>query len=136
MADQFVQFDVKLERLRFKETGEFVSSRMFKNIFHAAATIAKDAKRSIRPSQSPSRPGRPPHTRRRLLNRAIRFQTAPDKKSIVIGPRASVVGGVAAAHEFGGSYKGDQFPARPFMRPALERNLHRLGGTFTGSIGG
>lgn len=132
-----VSFDVKLQRFRDKETGRLVSGKMFKNIFHAAASIAKDAKRSIRVSPRPSATGRPPHTRRRRhLQRAIRFAVDKKKKHAVIGPRESIVGRSAGAHELGGSYKGDHFPPRPFMGPALERNLHRLGGQFTGSIGG
>lgn len=131
-----VEFDVKLERFRDKETGAFVSGKMFKNIIHAAASISKDAKRSIKRSATPGRPGSPPTTRRGLLRRAIRFSANRQKQTAVIGPQASQVDQAATAHEFGGSYKGQDFPARPFMRPALERNLHRLGGQFTGSIGG
>lgn len=132
-----VGYDVKIQRFRDKETGELVGSRMFKNIYHASASIAKSAKRSIRVSPRPAAPGRPPHTRRRRhLQRAIRFAVDKKKKRAVIGPRESIVGRSAAAHEFGGRYKGDHFQPRPVMRPALERNLHRLGGQYTGNIGG
>lgn len=132
-----VEFDVKIQRFRDKETGELVGSRMFKNIFHASASIAKSAKRSIRVSPRPASPGRPPHTRRRRhMQRAIRFAVDKKRKRAVIGPRESIVGRSAAAHEFGGRFKGDRFKERPFMRPALEKNLHRLGGQFSTRIGG
>lgn len=131
-----VKFDIKLERFRDKETGAFVSGQMFRNIFHAAASIAKDARRTIRNSPNPAPPGSPPRSRRGLLRRAIRYHADARQQVAVIGPMASVVDQAAAVHEFGGSYKGEQYPARPFMRPALERNLHRLGGSFTGSVGG
>lgn len=131
-----VEFDVKLERFRDKETGAFVSGQMFRNIFHAAAAIAKDVRRTVRNAPTPSAPGKPPRSRRGLLRRAIRYHVDPVKQSAVIGPRKSVIGGAASVHEFGGSYKGDSYPERPFMAPALERNLRRLGGSFSGSVGG
>lgn len=131
-----VDLKAKIEPIRDAATGQFVSNRAFKSLFHAAATIARDAKRSITKSLQPSKPGRPPHTRRNLLKRSIRYAGEQSRKTIVVGPLLSVVGGSAEAHEHGGSYKGDKYPARPFMQPALQRNLHRLGGEYTGTIGG
>lgn len=136
MANEFVNFDVKMERFRDAETGRFLSGKAFKNLYHAAASIAKFAKASIRRSATASAAGRPPSTRRGLLKRAIRYDVDRAKQRVVIGPRESVVGGSASAHEFGKTYKGDQFEPRPFMGPALQKNLHRLGGSYTGSIGG
>jgi len=126
----------------------------FRNIGHAAASLAKDAKASIqrgpkeqrtraksrsgkkvaRARHAPSTPGTPPHTQRGRLPAAIRF--AATENSAVIGPRKSVIGEAAAAHELGGSYKGQHYPARPFMQPALERAAPRFAGSFRGSIGG
>jgi phage gpG-like protein len=108
----------------------------FENIRHAAFRIAKDAKASIVKSSEPSEPGSPPTTRGRggkNLRGAI--FTSADKESAVIGPRASYVGDVGAAHEFGESRKGDDFDERPFMRPALENNLDRFASDWQGSIG-
>ena len=107
----------------------------FRNIFHAAASIRKIAGGSIERSKEPSLPGKPPHTKRGLLKRALRFQVAPDKQSAVIGPRASIAGQVGAAHELGGSYKGQTFKKRPFMEPALKEAIPRFAGSFRGSIG-
>lgn len=130
-----VEFDFVLNRFRDRETGAFVSGKMFKNIFHAAASISKDAKRTIKRGKASSPVGQPPRTRRGLLRRAIRFSADRQTQSAVIGPMESVVGGSASPQEFGGSYKGQNYEERPFMGPALERNLHRLGGEFSGSIG-
>ncbi len=105
----------------------------FRNFNHAAASISKDAKSTIEKSDVPSSPGEPPHTRRGLLKRAIRY--AADKEGAVIGPVASVVGQSGAAQELGGEYKGQEFPARPFMAPSLERALPRFAGDWQGSIG-
>lgn len=131
-----VEFDVKLERFRDKETGRLVSGRMFKNIGHAAASISKDAKASIRNRATASAPGTPPSSRRGLFRRAIRYEVNRHTQSAVIGFIASQVGESARAHEFGGRYKGQDYPQRATMGPALERNLHRLPQQFAGRIGG
>ncbi|MEN0109301.1 MAG: hypothetical protein AAF805_01135 [Planctomycetota bacterium] len=136
MSEPLVGYDVKLERFRDRETGELVSGRMFRSLFHAAAAIGKSAKRSIRNSPTASPAGRPPRTRRGRLRFAIRYAGDKQRKRVVVGPRASVVGRSAEAMEYGGNYKGDHYPPRPYMRPALERNRHRLGGDFNGSVGG
>ena len=108
------------------------SDASFRNFGHAAASISKDAKNSIEKSTDASAPGSPPHSRRGLLKRAIRF--AADKEGAVIGPMFSQVGTSAEAHEFGSAYKGVDFPERPFMGPALERALPRFLGGWRGSI--
>lgn len=99
----------------------------------AAYRIMRDAKASIERSADPSSPGDPPHTRRGQLRRAIRYDATKD--GAVIGPLASMVGDAGAAHEFGGEFRREQFPARPFMGPALERELDNFAGEFAGSIG-
>lgn len=130
-----IEYNVKLERWRDTETKEIVSVRVFKSLFHAAASISRAAKQSIKTGGTAS-PGSPPRTKRGLLRRAIRFEVNRVEKSAVIGPIATAIEGAAAPHEFGGQYKKQEYPARPFMRPALERNLHRFAGAFSGSIGG
>lgn len=129
-----------------------VRKAKFRNFAHAAAAIRRDARQSLkrapkeqrrrarrrggkivrRAGQSGSQPGSPPHTRGRL-KAAIVFDAT--ERGAVIGPRASVVGESASAHEFGGSFKGQEFPERPFMGPALNRNLSRFADSWAGSIG-
>lgn len=107
----------------------------FENIRHAAGGVAKTAKESIVTSDEPSRPGTPPHTRGERghnLRRAIQY--AANKDSAVIGPVASMVGQVGAAHEFGETYKGQDFDIRAFMGPALEKNVDRLASEWYGTI--
>ena len=105
----------------------------FRNFGHAAASISKSAKQSIETSPEPSAPGQPPHTRKGgPIRRAIRY--AADKEGAVIGPMASVVGEAAAAHEKGGEFRGQRFPERPFMLPALERAIPRFAADWTGSV--
>jgi hypothetical protein len=106
----------------------------YRNFHHAAASISKDAKSTLEKADGPSDPGKPPHTHKGVyMRRAVRY--AANKEGAVIGPRGSVVGESGAAHEFGEKYRGTDYPERPFMRPALERNLGRFADTWRGSIG-
>ena len=121
----------------------------FKNISHAAASIRKQEIASIQPGEGPSSPGSPPHThpgvvksgkrkgqlRQGFLPRSIAFDVDKARDEAVIGPRASIVGESAAAHEFGGEYKDATYPQRPFALPALQANLDRFAAEWQGSIG-
>lgn len=69
----------------------------------------------------PSRPGSPPRTRNGQLRRSILYAVSRMARSVVIGPRGSVVGMSGKAHEFGGRYRRETFPERPFMGPALRK---------------
>lgn len=106
----------------------------YRNFGHAAASISKDMKASLLKSSGPSEPGDPPHTHKGVyMRRAVRY--AANKEGAVIGPRASIVGESGAAHEFGETYRGTDYPERPFAGPALERNESRFAGLWRGSIG-
>lgn len=107
----------------------------FRNMGHAAARIRKDAQESIDVAEGPSPAGTPPHTRKKQLPRAITFDYARSEQSAVIGPRASVVGEAGAAHELGGEFRGGEFDERPYMLPALEKNLPRFAQDWAGAIG-
>lgn len=90
-------------------------------LFKAGAAVRTVAMKSIRRSKRPSRAGQPPRTRKGRICRAIVFAVDLDRQSVVIGPMASRVGQSAKAHEYGGKYKKQTFPARPFMGPARKR---------------
>jgi hypothetical protein len=119
----------------------------FRNISHAAAGIRKDAIESIKSEPGPSQPGTPPHThtqgvtrkgktKRGVYPRAIAFAVDKAKQEAVIGPQFSAVGDSFAAHEHGSVYFGVDYPERPTMGPALDRQAPRFGDSFAGSIGG
>lgn len=104
-----------------------------KSFPRAAFLIRQSAIQSIEKATGPSTPGTPPHTHRRMfMRRAIRY--AADRDGAVIGPQFSTVGTAGSPHEFGGSYKGGDYPKRPFMGPALNKNLANFAGSFAGSI--
>lgn len=118
-----------------KRVEDAAEKAAFRNLGHAAATIRKTASESIQVAEGPSEPGTPPHTRRRQLKRAIKFDVGKSSETAVIGPEVSVVGEAGAVHEFGGEFRSQDYPARPFMEPALDNNLDRFASEWTGSIG-
>jgi hypothetical protein len=122
--------------MRVAKVLEKASKANYENLRHAAFSLSKLAKASIVKSADPSDPGSPPTTRGKggkNIRGAIFTDAQPD--SAIIGPRASFVGDVMHAHEFGAK-RGDQdFPERPTMRPALELTIPRMAAGWAGTIG-
>lgn len=129
-----IRLSTRVEDLAVRLLLGKAASATFRNLGHAAASIRKTAVASIVRRKGPSSAGKPPHTRRGHLRRAIRFDVTKSKQSAVIGPMASVVGESASAHEFGRVYKGTKFPERPFMGPSMISNLDRMAADWAGSI--
>ena len=121
------QFDVEAVRKRAEQGS-------FRSLSHAAAAIRLTARRSIRKSASYSAPGTPPHTRRGLLRGAIVYGVERHLNRALVGPTYERVGTSAMAHEFGGKYRKERYPKRPFMGPALEKLTPRLAGFWAGSV--
>jgi len=101
---------------------------------HAGGTIRLTAKRSIRKSANPAEPGKPPKTRRGQLRSSIRFAVERNRQRVLIGPDHRIVGQSGRAHEFGGRYRKQRYPKRPFMGPALTKTKDRLPKHWAGSI--
>ncbi len=136
------------------EKGAFNSQR------HAAFAIRKSAIDSMIFARGPSNPGRPPHAHTGKLRRSI--LVAEDGGSVVVGAShgRNQVGRrplwLTEMLEHGGTYqvrrkkrsrrgrpsKGDEpqvvssvtYPPRPFMHPALVRNLDRFHREWQGAI--
>jgi hypothetical protein len=108
---------------------------VYKSIGNAAFSIRKAAVNLIQKSDSPSTPGQPVSTRGKRGNAKRSIFVAADEDAAIIGPRYSFVGDAMEAHEFGKSRFGQDYPARPTMAPALEKNIHRFPEEFSGSIG-
>jgi len=105
-----------------------------RSLHHAAAALRLIARRSIRRRKTAAPPGQPPHTRRGQLRRAILYHVDRARTQALIGPSAEFIGRSAAAHEFGGKYRGAEYPARPFMGPALEKLRPRLPRFWAASV--
>jgi hypothetical protein len=106
----------------------------FKYLGHAGAALRLTARRSIRTRQKPSPPGTPPHTRRGQLRRAIAYSLDKQRQVVVIGPERDAVGKSGSAHEFGGRYRRELYPKRPYMGPALEKIQDRLPDFWASSV--
>lgn len=107
----------------------------FRNLGHASNRIMKDARESIDTNEEPSAAGSPPHTKAKRgqnLRSAIRYDA--NKDDAYIGPIASAVGEVGRAHELGEEIHGQEFDERPFMLPALTKNLDRFHKDWKGAI--
>jgi phage gpG-like protein len=108
---------------------------VYKNIRHAAFSIRKTSRESIKKSANPSSPGSPVSTRGKRGNVKNSIFVAAENDSAIIGPRYSFVGDAMEAHEFGKQRGVNRYPARPTMGPALDANTDRFAGSFRGSIG-
>ena len=104
------------------------------NLGHAGGTIRKVAQHSIKKSPEPSASGTPPHTRRGLLRKSILYAVEKAQNRVVIGPSVRIVGPAGMPHEFGGRFRKERYPKRPFMGPALEQVRERLPKHWEASI--
>ncbi|HSV28701.1 MAG TPA: hypothetical protein VLL76_04055 [Candidatus Omnitrophota bacterium] len=100
------------------------------------AFVRRTARGSIRRRKKTSEPGAPPSGHTGLLKRLIFFAYDPDRRSVVIGPaplRAKVeapplleYGGTARRKDRRGRTVTARYRARPFMGPALAKELPGL----------
>ncbi len=121
-------------RLEARKLKRRASEGSIRSLGHAGAALRLTARRSIRRSGRPSAPGRPPHTRRGQLKRSLRYAVEKNRERVLIGPTYTVVGRSARAHEFGGRYRRETYPKRPFMGPALMKIRSRLPRMWADSI--
>lgn len=119
----------------FRKVEKAAKKANFTSLGHAAASIRRAAIKSIRKGKRASKAGQPPRTRRGLFKKAILFDVNKDKQVAVIGPSHEIAGTSGQAHEFGGKYKGQTFPERPFMAPAFQGEVPRFAGRWQGTIG-
>lgn len=77
--------------------------------------------------QTPSDPGQPPNVQTGNLRNSITH--APTRRgTVIVGPGARIAS-YGKIHEKGGQYGGRNYPARPFMRPAMNnsrRDIRRV----------
>jgi hypothetical protein len=101
---------------------------------HAGGAIRLAAVRGIRKRKGPAPAGQPPHTHTRRLPRAIKYAVEKKRQVVVIGPDVESFGTAGKAHEHGGRFRGERYPKRPFMAPALEKTKDRLPKFWAGSV--
>ena len=90
------------------------------------AYVRRVARSKVHPSQKPSQPGNPPHSKTGALKRSILFGLERREATVVVGPSERFLGTSMAAHEFGGAYKRERYPKRPLMGPSLKESIPRL----------
>jgi len=109
----------------------------YKTFRHAILSIRKDASKSIKQRKDKhkkSEAGSPPTQHKPgFLKRALWGHW--DEEGGMTGFRASRVDEVAATHEHGLREDGRDYPERPTMGPALERNVERFHRDWRASIG-
>jgi hypothetical protein len=124
-----------------------------KNMSRAGAFIQRAARSSLRRRKNASAPGQPPsvHTNDRVATlKNIWFTFDPANTSVVVGPlklgRSKLSGSnqptVPALHEYGGvavAGKGKRrrrarYAARPFMGPAMIKEMPKFEGLWADSV--
>jgi len=113
------------------------------------AYVRTAARSGIRSRKAVSEPGRPPSSHTGLLKRLIFFAYDPQRETVVIGPLPlnRKVGNVPEALEYGGPSVVAEGPrrgrrrrrrvtvrARPFMRPAFEKERPKLPAMWRDSV--
>lgn len=127
-------------RIHYRENPAFraaVHRGLVRSLYRAAGYVRTVARRSIRRRSKSGKPaplGKPPKSPTGDLKRAILFYVDRERTTAIVGPDAQQVGDVGAAHEFGGRYKGQHYPRRPFMSPALRQSLHVIPQQFRGLL--
>jgi phage gpG-like protein len=126
-----IKAKVKVEPGKLKRAAK---AGTINSLGHAGAAIRLQARHSIKKGSKRSAPGTPPHTRKGRLRNAIKYAVQKERQSVVIGPDAEVAGDSGKAHEFGGKFRREHYPKRPFMGPALQNVADRLPTFWRGSV--
>lgn len=133
----------------FDRVRKAADRQIVRNLNRAAFRYMGAARELIKDEPGPSAPGTPPHThtagvfktgkragQRKLgfLPRAYAYFVDKARKEAVAGPRFSVIGPSAAAHERGEELRGDHYPERSTATPALEQIMPDFADSFAGSL--
>lgn len=113
---------VTRNRLR-RLNSQYMQDPINRALYEAGEAVRADAQASIRagaimgPGHVPSAPGTPPNADTGNLDMSIDVRLDRNRKTVTVSAMAPY----AAAQEYGTS----KLPARPYMRPALQRNRNR-----------
>ena len=117
-------FGANVHKARLARMRRAIRNEADLQLWNAGELVRIDAQESIRrgaisgAGHVPSAPGEPPNADTHNLDLSIDTRINPSKKSVSVVARARY----AAAQEFGTS----KMAARPYLRPALQRNRNRL----------
>lgn len=126
------------DRVKIKKS---VDVRTRKVLSKFGAYVRRTSRQSIKKRKDTSVPGRPPFSHTGILKKFIFFGYDTTKRSVVIGPiiAPGKPGKAPATLEHGGKVslplgnKADM-AARPFMKPAFQREIKTLPSTWANTI--
>jgi phage gpG-like protein len=105
---------------------EIAARANYRGFVQAAEELQKAARARLIRSRKRSAPDQPPRSLTGRLKRSIGYHIAPqigrpysELDPLIVGPRISYIQLIGHVHEFGGRYKGADYPRRPFMGPTL-----------------
>jgi len=120
-----------------------------RNLSKAGAFVRQRTRSSIRKRKRSSRPGEPPSSHTGLLRRFILFGYDRQRESVVVGPVGFRRSKAPRVLEFGGRTTVEtrrpgrrrkkrtvRIAARPYMRPALEKERSNLPAVWRNSVKG
>jgi len=122
-----------------------MDAKTAKALSRAGAFIRQRARTSIRSRKKISQPGQPPSSHVGDLKRLIWFAYEPTSQSVVIGPMRFKQGEAPNLLEFGGQATRQRrggakhiavYRPRPFMGPAMEKELPQLPSYWAKSVKG
>jgi hypothetical protein len=114
-------------KLEPKRLTTAVKDAKFRGVQNALAFIYTVMRRSVKRRKGPSKPGSTLHTQTGALKNAFALDFDNQEKDAgVVGAKASIAGPILGAHEIGGKFRGQVYPARPTSGPALQKALPRI----------
>ena len=146
---------IKIKSLFFDRAGVInkVDVATRKVLSRFGAFVRTTAKHSIRKKKGPSAPGTPPNSHVGLLRKFIFFSYEPTAKNVVIGPtllsrKKSGSNTIPEVLEYGGNgermmwddtekqrkSKKVTIRSRPFMHPAMDKELPKLPAMWKNSV--
>ena len=98
------------------------------------STYAKESVKQRKDPKTSASPGQPSYQHNRGYRAAIAYVYTHSPQDVLIGFRYSMAGVTPGIHEHGLMQNGRDYPERPTMLPALERNIERFHKDWRSSI--
>lgn len=111
-----------------------MDKKTFRALGRGAHLLMLRARSLVRRRKKASVLGSPPSTQTGLLKKSILFEVQSKPLMAMVGPAYELIADVGGAHEFGGEFRGGDYPSRPFMGPALEQVKDKLPEGWRGSL--